>query len=254
MRELARHNPGLVVITTRLAVDDLKDFRPPPAPKGAPSPVDVRAVNKGGSTAVQIDLEMLSDEAGARYLAHLGVKGTTAELRRASHEFGGHALALTLLGTYLSKVHHGDVRKRDLIAHLTDEKQQGAHARRVLATYETWLNDKAELDILRLMGLFDRPAERGAIDALRKKPAIKGLTDKLQKLKDADWQYTISNLRDLRLLAEADGDPDTLDYHPLLREHFGEQVRASHPKAWREAHSRLYEYYKTRAKKLPDTI
>ena len=65
----------------------------------------------------------------------------------------------------------------------------------------------------------------------------------------------MSNLRDLRLLAAADeGDPDTLDCHPLLREHFGEQLQASNPKAWREAHSRLYEYYKTHAKELPDTL
>ena len=65
------------------------------------------------------------------------------------------------------------------------------------------LKGKPELDILRLMGLFDRPAEKGALDALRKEPAIKGLTDALQKLKDADWQYAVANLRDLRLLAAA---------------------------------------------------
>lgn len=65
----------------------------------------------------------------------------------------------------------------------------------------------------------------------------------------------MSNLRDLRLLAEVDPhDPDTLDCHPLLREHFGEQLRASNIKAWREAHSRLYEYYKTHAKEQPDTL
>src|SRR5512136_2322423 len=124
-----------------------------------------------------------------------------------------------------------------------------------MESYEHWFKDKPELDILRLMGLFDRPAERGAIEALRAKPVIKGLTDKLQKLKDADWQYAVSNLRDLRLLAAADeGEPDTLDCHPLLREYFGEQLRASNPEAWREAHGRLYEYYKTHAKELPDTI
>jgi hypothetical protein len=235
LRELGRHNPGLVVITTRLAVNDLKDFH--------------------DGAAQQIDLEALSDEAGAAYLKHLGVKGSDEEFKQATQDFGGHALALTLLGTFLVKVHRGDIRKRDQIARLTDEKQQGAHAKRVLASYETWLSGKAELDILRMMGLFDRPANGGAIEALRKKPAIKGLTDRLQKLKNAEWQYAVSNLRDLRLLAVADeNDPDTLDCHPLLREHFGEQLQASNPKAWREAHSRLYDYYKTSTKELPDTL
>ncbi|MDO8491023.1 MAG: TIR domain-containing protein, partial [Dehalococcoidia bacterium] len=111
LRELARQNPGLVIVTTRLTVDDLKDFK--------------------GSTGIEIDLGNLSPEAGAAYLAHLGVNGTTDKLERASEEFGGHALALTLLGSYLTTVYHGDVRQRDKIARLTDDKKQGAHARRV---------------------------------------------------------------------------------------------------------------------------
>ena len=215
------------------------------------------ATGEGGASALgggllQIDLDTLSDEAGAAYLQKLGVIGTPAELQQASHDFNGHALALTLLGTYLTKVHRGEVRKRDLIPHLTDERKQGAHAQRMLASYETWLKGKPELDILRLMGLFDRPPSAGAIAALRKKPAIKGLTDQLQNVKDADWEYAVSNLRDMRLLS-ADND-DELDCHPLLREHFGEQLRATNENAFREAHRRLYEYYKDAAKELPDTL
>ena len=185
-------------------------------------------------------------------LNKLGVIGTPAELQQASHDFAGHALALTLLGTYLVKVHRGEVRKRDLIPHLTDERKQGAHAQRVLASYEHWLSGKPELDILRLMGLFDRPASAGAIAALRKEPAIEGLTDQLQSVNDIDWEYAVSNLRDLRLLSN-DSD-DVLDCHPLLREHFGEQLRTTNDKAFREAHRRLYEYYKSAAKELPDTL
>ena len=153
-------------------------------------------------------------------------------------------------------MHHGDVRKRDQIAHLTDEQQQGAHARRVMAAYERWLSGKPELDILRLMGLFDRPAEGGAIEALQSEPAIKGLTDKLQK--SVGRRLAIRGEQPARPApprrSRPDDDPDTLDCHPLLREHFGEQVAGEQPQGWREAHSRLYEYYKTHAKELPDTI
>ncbi|MBI5934016.1 MAG: toll/interleukin-1 receptor domain-containing protein [Chloroflexi bacterium] len=235
LREVARQNPGLVVISTRLAVDDLKDF-------------------KDGS-AKETDLESLSDESGAAYLKHLGVDGTDAERQQASHDFGGHALALTLLGRYLKVVHNGDIRKRGEIPHVMDEQKQGAHARRVMESYERWLQGKPELDILRLMGLFDRPAEKGALDALRKEPAIPGLTDSLQKLSEANWKYAVNNLRELRLLAPEDlYVPDELDCHPLLREHFGEKLNAENAKAWQEAHGRLYEYYKFTAKELPDTL
>jgi tetratricopeptide (TPR) repeat protein len=246
LRELARQNPGLCILTTRLPVDDLKDFIPPPLP----SPIVDR---EGG--VVQVDLENLSPEAGAAYLAHLGVQGATDELRQTAQEYGGHALALTLLGTYLRVVYHGDVRQRDRIARLTDERRQGAHARRVMESYERWFQDKPELDILRMMGLFDRPAEGGALAALRRKPAIKGLTEQVQNLKPEDWLRAVENLRTARLLAAPDPHgPDTLDCHPLLREHFGEKLRQGNPQAWREAHSRLYEYYKSLAKEYPDTI
>jgi tetratricopeptide (TPR) repeat protein len=236
LRELARHNPGLVVITTRLAVDDLKDFR--------------------DGAAQQIDLEALSDEAGAAYLKHLGVKNATDEERKqASHEYKGHAFTLTLLGRYLADIYDGDVRKRDLIPRLTDEEEEGAHAKKMMLAYEKWFEGRPEQDILCVMGLFDRPAEKGALEALKVAPSIAGLTDQIQGLSQEKWQIALKHLRQARLLADKDPhDPDTLDCHPLLREHFGEQLRAGNPKAWREAHSRLYEYYKTHSKELPDTI
>ena len=253
LRELGRQNPGLVVISTRLAVDDLKDFK--------------------DTTALEIDLELLSEEAGAAYLKFLGVDGTEDERKEATRDFDGHALALTLLGRYLKVVHGGDIRKRKEIPHVLDEQKQGAHARRVMESYERWLAGKPELDILRLMGLFDRPAEKGALDALRKKlptkekgllgamknwrntDVIKGLTDNIHKLSDKGWKDAVHNLRDLRLIAQEEPlEPDTLDCHPLLREHFGEKLKAENEEAWREGHNRLYKYYKATAKELPDTL
>jgi tetratricopeptide (TPR) repeat protein len=235
LRELARHNPGLVAITTRLAVDNLKDFR--------------------DGASKQIDLETLSDIAGAAYLKHLGVAGTDAERQKATDEYRGHALALTLLGRYLVDVYEGDVRKRDLIPRLTDEEEQGAHAKRIINAYDAWFRGKPEQNILYVLGLFDRPADKGAIKAITDAPVIAGLTDHLQDLSREKWKRALKHLNQARLIA--DRDPyaaDTLDCHPLLREYFGEQLRTSNPKAWREAHSRLYEYYKTSVKELPDTL
>jgi tetratricopeptide (TPR) repeat protein len=235
VRELANYNPGLCVITTRLDVDDLKDF--------------------SGTTAANKHLEHLSDEAGMELLKHLGVKGADDELKQAVRDFDGHALALMLLGTYLSIVYKGDVNKRDRIAKLTKEKKYGGHARRVMESYEAWFKDQPELDILRIMGLFDRPAEGGAIDVLRTYPAIKGLTTTLTDMSLEDWQFAHNNLRKADLLAKEDPSmPDTLDCHPLIREHFCDELKENNPEAWKEAHHRLYEYFKNQAKEYPDTI
>jgi hypothetical protein len=101
--------------------------------------------------------------------------------------------------------------------------------------------DKPELDILRMMGLFDRPAEAGAIEVLRADPPIKGLTTKLGDLPTDDWRFALNNLRKAGLLAEEDPDmPDTLDCHSLIREHFGDELRQNNTEAWKEAHYRLY--------------
>jgi tetratricopeptide (TPR) repeat protein len=234
VRELANHNPGLCVITTRLEVDDLKDFT--------------------GTTVENRHLEHLSPEAGMQLLKHLGVKGTDDEIKQAVRDFEGHALALMLLGTYLSIVYNGDVQKRDRIARLTKEKKYGGHARRMMESYEAWFKDQPELDILRMVGLFDRPAEGGAIDVLKAAPPIKGLTSKLGDLPIEDWRFALNNLRKAGLLAEEDPVmPDALDCHSLIREHFGEKLKGDNLEASKEAHNRLYEYFKNQAEEYPDT-
>jgi tetratricopeptide (TPR) repeat protein len=241
LRNLAVRNPGMCLITTRLAVDDLRTHE--------------------NSTVSKMELKHLSPEAGAAVLERLGVIGPKAELETASKEFDGHALALNLLGTYLETLFDGDVRQRDKIPVLADEEVgQGGHARRVMEAYETWLAETEKgqraLSILRIMGLFDRPAEKGAIDAVTAGEPIPGLTDALKGLGEKGWKLAVKELRKLRLLAEKDEDrSEALDCHPLVREHFGERLKTEFPEGWKEAHGRLYEYYKALPEKeLPDTL
>jgi tetratricopeptide (TPR) repeat protein len=238
IRELASHNSGLCVVNTRLKVDDIKG--------------DV------GDSVEEIELENLSPEAGAQILEKLGVEGLPDELKEAVEDMDGHALALILLGTYLKIVYHGDIRKRDEIKRLIGERRQDEntrHARDMMNTYEKWFKGKPELEILYIMGLFDKPAEGGAIEAVKKKPTINGLTSELRKLSYEDWMFAVDNLRRARLLAEEDPHrPGELDCHPLVREYFGIRLKESNTVAWKKGHSRLYEWYESQAKKYPDTI
>lgn len=218
---------GLVVLTSRVAVADIDKWR-------------------NGSTPV-IDLDNLSAEAGAALLHDNGVTGTAAELHKAVGEFGGHALALSLLAGYLRDLHAGDVRCRDRIAGLlADADNPGhGHARRVMHSYEDeWLSGKPLLlAILHIVGLFDRPATKDCLDALRQPPAITGLTDIVIAAGEDAWKRAVARLREARLLApENRQEPDTLDAHPLVREWFGERLRAGNEAAWRAAHGRLYEH------------
>jgi len=236
LRELSRGMNELCVITTREKIEDIE--------------------GQVGHSVKLVELENLLPEAGMQILRNAGVKkGTDKEMMQASEEFGGHALALNLLGRYLAKRFGGEIRKRDEVPKLAYEKdRQGKHAQKVMAAYEIWLNGTAELNILYLMGLFDRPAETGAIEALKKEPSIKGLTEQLKGISEEDWDFAVENLRDLRLLGKGD-ESGKLDCHPLVREHFGEKMKKDKPDAWREGHRRLYEYYKGVPKKdQPDTL
>ncbi|MCP5107130.1 MAG: tetratricopeptide repeat protein, partial [bacterium] len=127
---------------------------------------------------------------------------------------------------------------------------------RMVQAYEHWLGDAPERDILRMMGLFDRPVEKGAVDILKAAPAMEGVTEQLRELSEEDWQYALANLRAANLLAEADPEkPGALDCHPLIREYFGQRLSEKNPGGWKAAHTRLYHYYKSLPEKdLPATL
>jgi hypothetical protein len=236
LRELTGCSPGLCVITSREKVTDLED--------------------KLEFSVKEMPLEHLSPEAGALLLRNLGVEGIEKEILKAVQEYNGHALALTLLGNYIKSVFKGDIRKRDRIPKLTQDKRQGRHAQRVMEAYARWLGESPKRDILYIMGLFDRPVAMGAIEALKADPPIPGVTEQLQQLSEEDWGYALENLRGANLLAKEDPHkPDFLDCHPLIREHFGERFREQNPAGWKEAHQRLYHYFKDLPEKeLPDTL
>jgi Serine/threonine protein kinase len=234
--ELAAFNKGLCVVTTRTPVADIADHE--------------------RASALRRDLEHLSSDAGAQLLRALGVKGDGAELLSASDEFGGHCLALTLLGSYLTDAYDGDIRCRSEVSgHLTDDVRQGVHARMVMESYQTWLGEGPELAVLRMLGLFDRPADEKALGVLLKSPAIPGLTESLTDMRPTAWRIILAKLRRARLLARE--DPHNLGYldtHPLVREYFGEQFRSQQTDGWKECNRRLFYYYRTLAPQLPNSF
>jgi hypothetical protein len=125
-------------------------------------------------------------------------------LRIASDEFKGHCLALTLLGSYLTDVYNGDIRcRKEVSERLAHDVRQGVHARKVMESYQNWFGEGPELSVLRVLGLFDRPADEKAIGALLKAPAIRGLTESLTDISKTEWRTIIAKLRRARPLAGA---------------------------------------------------
>src|SRR5215469_8657184 len=236
LRELATFNRGLCVITSRLPVADIADHE--------------------GTSALRRELEQLSSDAGAELLRALGVKGQDVDLRSANDEFGGHCLALTLLGSYLTDAYDGDIRSREEVSkHLADDVRRGEHARKVMESYQAWFGEGPEVSVLRLLGLFDRPTDEKALGALLKPPAIRGLTESLTDLSPSEWRKILGKLRRARLVAGEDPqNRGALDTHPLVREYFGEQLRSQQTDAWKECNKRLFRYYRMLAPQLPNSF
>jgi tetratricopeptide (TPR) repeat protein len=218
LQELAARNAGMVLVTTRVRLIDVPDALPDEVPH-----------------SLSLDLENLSPADGARYLEHLGVRGPVDELRAASEGYENHALALTLLGTYLVTFCEADIRRRADIRELqVDETKAGRHARKVMASYARMYDGEPELDILRALGYFDRPAEPAALKLV------------LPAMEDRKYRAALKRLRDARLILTMD-PASPLDCHPLVREHFAEEATT-------EGHARLYEHYKNQAPRRPGTL
>ena len=261
LRGLVSDSRGLCVISTRQHLPELAPWHQ--------------------TTAPEWKLDRLSDDAGAALLTELGVNGLDQEKRDFSARVNGHALTLTLLGRYLKHAHHGDIRRVDRVDfQKVNEKEQGGHAFRVIAAYERWFKKdkcRAELAILRMLGLFDRPATPDCLTSLCD-PPILGLTDTIASLDEDDWNEAVSRLVDLNLVEEQPWEPrrivgyseeeaqlikqgrkidkptpfqiphstgiirKSLDTHPLVREFFANRLQESSVRAWKLANRRLFEH------------
>jgi len=261
LKGLATNSRGLCIITTRYSIPDLRAYV--------------------GKTVEEKKLARLSTEAGVALLHSFGVKGSLRktipcldshtlwnEFEKLVEDVKGHALTLNLLGSYLRDAHGGDIRKRDLIRlSEADAEEQGGHAFHVMDAYVESLanggktaDDQAKgrraLALLRLLGLFDRPATADILAALWEAEAIAGLTEPLMGISEAQRNLALKRLEDAKLLTVirdlGSGMLVALDAHPLLREYFGQRLREAKPETWRAAHRRIYEHLCATTPDKPD--
>ncbi|HEY0379187.1 MAG TPA: toll/interleukin-1 receptor domain-containing protein [Pyrinomonadaceae bacterium] len=231
--------PGkaLCIVTTRLRLED-SDLQ--------------------NDSFVQQSVETLSPDAARELLKARGIHGSDDEINEATRYLNYHPLALVLAAEYLQTFAGGEVHRLHEIPLITEEVKAGRHAKSVMAAYELALQrdgDPLDLELLGVLGLFDRPAKWEWLKALREPPAINGVTDHLVNASDLELWEAINRLRQWGML----GDPGSLelpelDAHPLVREYFGERLHKQNETGWREAHSRLFDFLTSDTKEFPDTL
>jgi len=249
---LAARNDGLCIVTTREKVAELDSHYT--------------------RCAIDHELDFLHPIDGARLLHHAGAKRAgnvvidpeDEELQQASEEVKGHALTLFLVGQFLRLTEDGNIRRRDRMKLAEADKEYSndatrpyGHAFKAIEAYETWFaagdaQAQRQLAVLRLLGLFDRPAPADCLKALRSEPAIPGLTDVLSGTTEKDWKISISRLSEIKLVEM--NNVGNLECHPLLREYFATRLKQVSPNAFRSGHSRLFDHLCESTEYQPDTL
>lgn len=255
LRGLAARNAGLCVVTTRERVLEIEAHY--------------------DKSTVDRELKKLSPLAGAQLLHHSGarragkkaISADDPELQKASEEVHGHALTLALMGQYLRLMAggaDGDIRQRDRMKladadkeYTNDATRPYGHAFKAMEAYERWFADgdpaaRRQLAVLRLLGLFDRPAPADCLAALRGGDPIPNLTDEWTGAGSKDWSIALTRLQEINLLSV--GEDGAVDCHPLLREYFALRLKEKHPAAFRAGHSRLFDHLCASTPHRPDTL
>jgi hypothetical protein len=130
------------------------------------------------------------------------------KFEEADHEFGGG------VGWLRSTTSH----PQDSSAVWLTKASGRGHVFRVFAAYEQWLEREGrdvEVSILRLLGLFDRPATPDCLAALCAEP-LPGLSEPLVGLGERQWTAALNRLRDLDLI-------ETTEWQPVQVTGYGEE-------------------------------
>lgn len=243
---LSVSNPGLLIISSRQPVAELQ--------------------NASSPRVLTIALPDLDSDSGLTLLKSRGIHGSVSQLDSIVKVSGGHALTLTLAAAYLAHFYAGDARYftgfnlSAVAARLA--AQQEATGQRVRAVMDATLvrlksipkdgvlaGGDVELNVMKTVALFDRPAPQQAIHALLNDGSTQNYMSVLNRYpkpeREGRFRLALRRLKDLRLIEEeSEAQPGSLSAHPLIRDYFSELAQDVDIVKWRQSHESLYVFYK----------
>jgi tetratricopeptide (TPR) repeat protein len=200
------------------------------------------------TTYTQRDVDRLSPSDGRALLRTLGVDGFDERLDKVVADWDGHALSLSLLGTYLVDRYGGDIAHVDDIPTPTANQSHYERVHRVLRSYDTHLSE-AERAFLRLFSVFRTPVDAEAIDQVfRLRKDATGLSASISALDDSALDAVVKRLLRDRILRHATTRLYTI--HPLIRQHYS-HLMSGEPVEAQAAHKRVMAYYLSLAANFP---
>lgn len=201
------------------------------------------------------DVDSLSEADGRELLRKLGVKGTNGELDKAIADWGGHALTLSLVGSYIIDLYNGDILHLRDIPKPTASEPRYKRVNRILNYYDEHLSDE-ERAFLKIISAFRIPVDKTAFNKIfRYKP--NDMRDKtivfntsIINLDDPAFEEMIKRPVNYRIL-RYDLRSGKYNTHPLIRSHYYSLLLGGDHSQAIDVHRRLKEYYLSKAKDIP---
>ncbi|MGI0486891.1 hypothetical protein ACN4EK_15735 [Pantanalinema rosaneae CENA516] len=184
------------------------------------------------------DVNRLSQQDGHLLLENVGVWGQEEQIDRVVEQWDGHALTLSLLGSYLVRLHHGNVAEMPPDLTPTVDEPRYDRVKRLLRRYDEHLT-ALEREFLQTFSAFRVPVPEAALYPVFRhgNPAIAPL-----KL--------VEQLADYRMLRRLP-QQNTYTIHPLIRDHYWSRL-TSDPLQARAVHQRIAEYYLAVIRQIPE--
>lgn len=216
-------NQSFCLITSRAPVLDLMEY----------------------TTYAHRDVDRLSEADGIALLKKLGVlpsplrrgAGGEVDLAKVVSDWDGHALTISLLGSYLAEKYNGDIAHLADIPIPTADEPRYERVHRVLRRYDEHLTE-AEREFLKLFSAFRTPVHESAFE--------KVFVPLLNKTDSSNIDFRISDivsrLVTYRIL-HCDTTSQTYTAHPLVRNHYLAILTHGDTTEQHDVHGKIKDYY-----------
>ncbi len=190
------------------------------------------------------DVERLSPKDGLELLRKLRVTGQDAALDRLVADWDGHALTLSLLGSYLVERYGGDVAQIGNLPVPIANEPRYERVQRILRRYDTHLSE-AERAFLLLFSAFRLPVPESAqapVFRTKGEDAANALTAPLAVLDDTTFDALLKRLCTYHLLTY-DAQIQRYTAHPLIRTYYAARLNESDRSQVQAVHTRIKDNY-----------
>ena len=222
-------NQSFCLITSRAPLLDLMDY----------------------TTYTHRDVDRLSEDDGRALLRRLGVNGVDTQLDKVVSDWDGHALTISLLGSYLAEKYNGDIAHLADIPIPTADEPRYERVHRVLWRYDEHLT-QPEREFLKLFSAFRTPVHESAFEKV-----FVPLLNKPAQTDSPITNYQITNLV-TRLVTyrilHRDVASQTYTAHPLVRNHYLAILTHGDSKEQHDVHGKIKDYYLSLAGDMPQLL